>query len=124
MMPPPSQHRARPPFLPFILFAGGLGACLYFGQQWYALPQYSEGDIDASTEMNLQLDLQHRGPQLQPANQLELERMRALIRNEITTSIQQQRGRLQQRFSIGLIAMVLGFGQLVMTWLLRRRLLG
>jgi hypothetical protein len=120
MMLPNPANRRRVPVLPFMLFAGGLGICLYYGQQWYELPKYSESDIDASTELNLKLDLQHRGPNLQPANKDELERLRAGVRYEITSSIKAEHDKLTQRFGIGLIALVLGFGQLVMTRLMRR----
>lgn len=119
MLPNPATRR-RVPVLPFMLFAGGLGICMYYGQQWYELPKYSEADIDASTELNLKLDLQHRGPNLQPANKDELDRMRAGVRYEITSSIQAERDKLSQRFGIGLIAFVLGLGQLVMARLMRR----
>jgi hypothetical protein len=120
MMLPNPAHRRRVPLLPFMLFAGGLGICLYYGQQWYELPKYSESDIDASTELNLKLDLQHRGPNLQPANKEELERLRAGVRYEITSSIKAERDKVTQRFGIGLVALVLGLGQLVMARLMRR----
>lgn len=120
MMLPNPAHRRRGSLLPFLLFAGGLGICLYYGQQWYELPKYSESDIDASTELNLKMDLQRRGPNLQPANKDELERMRAGVRYEITSSINAERDKLTQRFGIGLIALVLGLGQLVMARLMRR----
>ena len=91
MLPPNPTNRRRVPLLPFLLFAGGLGICMYYGQQWYELPKYSDADIEASTELNLQMDLQHRGPNLQPASKDELDRMRAEVRFEITSSIQAER---------------------------------
>jgi hypothetical protein len=121
MMLPNPSHRRRLPLLPFLLFSGGLGISFYFGQQWYELPKYSESDIDASTELNLKIDLQHRGPNLQPAGKDELDRTRAQVRYEITSSIQAERDKLSQRFGIGLVALVLGLGQLVMEGLMRRR---
>lgn len=120
-MMPPTPYARRRPVLPILLFSAGLGLCMYFGQEWYELPQYSESDIDASTELNLRMDLQHRGPNLQPANKEELENMRAKVRYEITSSIKAERDKVTQRFSIGLVALVLGFGQLVMEWMMRRK---
>ena len=122
MLPPNPTNRRRVPLLPFLLFAGGLGICMYYGQQWYELPKYSDADIEASTELNLQMDLQHRGPNLQPASKDELDRMRAEVRFEITSSIQAERDKLSQRFGIGLVALVLGLGQLVMERLMRRKI--
>ncbi|MES2491395.1 MAG: hypothetical protein V4607_16545 [Pseudomonadota bacterium] len=119
-MLPPTNYTRRRPVLPILLFSAGLGLCMYFGQEWYQLPKYSESDIDASTELNLKLDLQNRGPNLQPASKDELETMRARVRFEITSSIKAERDKITQRFSIGLVALVLGFGQLVMEWLMRR----
>ena len=107
--------------LPLLVFAIGLGISGYYGHQYYHLPKYSDADIDASTDLNLQLDLQHRGPNLQPANTAELSLMRARIRKEITDSIGRQQAQLQQRIGIGLIALVFGLGQLVSAWLLQRR---
>ena len=121
MMPPKPQPRRRAPFFPLLVFSAGLGLTLYFGNQYYNLPHYSEADIDASTQLNLQLDLQHRGPNLQPANEAQLSLMRARIRKEITDSIQSQKTRLEQRIGISLIALVVGLGQLVTAWLLQRR---
>jgi hypothetical protein len=117
----PNPNRRRLPVLPFLLFSAGLGICFYYGQQWYELPKYIDADIDASTDLNLKLDLQHRGPNLQPANKDELARMRAEVRFEITSSIKRERDKPQQRFGIGLVALVLGLGQLMMGWLIRRR---
>lgn len=116
----PNPYARRRPVLPILLFSAGLGLCMYFGQEWYQLPKYSEADIDASTELNLRMDLKHRGPNLQPANKQELEAMRAKVRFEITNSIKAERDKITQRFSIGLVALVLGFGQLMMEWLMRR----
>lgn len=121
MLSPKVLPRRRAPFLPLLVFGIGLGLTLYFGNQFYHLPTYSDADIDASTQLNLQLDLQHRGPNLQPANDAELSLMRARIRKEITDSIQQQKTNLEQRIGIGLIALVFGLGQLVSAWFLQRR---
>ena len=120
-MMPPTTHARRRPVLPMLLFSAGLGICMYFGQQWYQLPKFSENDIEASTELNLKMDLQHRGPSLQPANDQELNRMRAEVRYEITSSINAERDKVTRRFSIGLVALVLGLGQLVMGWLMQRK---
>ena len=121
MMPPTSPRRS-PPLLPFVLFAGGFGACLYYGQQWYQLPQYSAEDIRASAELNLQMDLQRRQPGLPPLEGVELERQRSQLQQEVAAEIRSDRDHVMQRFGLGLVALVLGLGQLVMAWLMRRRI--
>ena len=120
-MMPPTSPRRRPPLLPFVLFAGGFGACLYYGQQWYALPQYSEADIKASAELNLKLDLQRRPPGLPTLSTLEIDRMRTTLQQEVAGEISKERDHLMQCFGLGLVAAVLGAGQLLMAWLLRRK---
>lgn len=121
MLTPASQRLRRPPLLPFLMFAGGLGACLYFGQQWYQLPAYSEDDIKASVELNLKLDLQRR-PTGQPApNDVELSRMRSSLQQEIAGQIATERREVVQRFGLGLVASILGAGQLLMAWWVRTR---
>lgn len=121
MMSLPPQTRRRPPFLPFAMFAGGLAACLYFGQQWYELPAYSPTDIQASAELNLKLDLQQRGPNQPPLSEAEIERMRSGLQQEVASEINAERQHVVQYFGLGLVAVVLGFGQLLMAWLLRRK---
>ncbi|SFF42213.1 hypothetical protein SAMN04488120_1043 [Fontimonas thermophila] len=105
-------HRPRLTSLPALLLAVGLGLVGYYGVEWYTLPEYSEADIEASVELNLQLDLQRRGPHLQPdAERLEL--LRKTIRAEVETEIRKEREKVQLRFGVGLIALVLGVGQIV-----------
>ncbi|MGH8462459.1 MAG: hypothetical protein ACRESS_12695 [Stenotrophobium sp.] len=120
MMLPNSMPRRRAPILPLLVFSIGLGLTFYFGNQYYNLPKYSDADIDASTQLNLQLDLQRLGPNLAPSTPAALSLMRARLRKEITDSIQAQKSRIEQRIGIGLMALVFGFGQLVSAWLLQR----
>ncbi len=104
----------RPPLatLSALLTAVGLGLCGYYGQQWYELPEYGEADIAASVELNLGIDLQRRGPHLQP-DAAQLEQLRGIIRREVETDIRQERERIQLRFGVGLIALVLGAGRAI-----------
>ena len=102
-----------------LLLSLGMGLCAYYGYEWWQLPAYSEADIEASVELNLQLDLQRRGPHLQP-DEAGVARLRELIHREITAEIQQQRERIELRFGVGLIALVLGLGQLLAQRVLSR----
>ncbi|TXH03801.1 MAG: hypothetical protein E6R07_10340 [Nevskiaceae bacterium] len=121
MLTPASQRLRRPPLLPFLMFAGGLGACLYFGQQWYQLPTYSENDIKASVELNLKLDLERRPAGQAAPDEVELARMRASLQQEIAGQVANERREVVQRFGLGLVAAILGTGQLLMAWWTRRR---
>ncbi|MFA5941505.1 MAG: hypothetical protein WC809_19325 [Sinimarinibacterium sp.] len=103
----------RTPFraLPALLLSIGVGLCGYYGQKWYELPTYSDQDIAASVELNLQLDLQRRGPHLQPDTE-GLKRPRETVRAEVEGEIRREREKVQLRLGVGLIALVLGAGQL------------
>lgn len=122
MLLPTAPSRRRPPMLGFIILVVGIGICLYYGMEWYELPNYTEADIAASTELNMQMDLQRMGTLLAPKTTEELETMRAKLRYEITDSIKQQSDKVHLRFSVGLVALILGIGQLVSSWMMQRRL--
>ena len=107
--------------LGFFILSIGLGICLYYGMEWYELPTYTEAEVNQSTELNLQFDLQRLGPLSQPKNKDELELMRAKVRYEITSSIKEQSDKVHLRFSVGLIALIIGFGQLLSSWMIRQR---
>ena len=107
--------------LGFFILSVGIGICLYYGMEWYELPRYTEAEIEQSTELNMQLDLQRMGDHLRPQTRDEMELMRAKLRAEITGSIKEQSDKVHLRFSVGLIAVVIGIGQLVSSWMLRRR---
>ncbi|MES0874615.1 hypothetical protein [Sinimarinibacterium thermocellulolyticum] len=106
------MHAPRLPFrsLTALLLSIGLGLTIYYGHEWWRLPEYSDADIDASVELNLHMELQRRGPHLQPDAE-NLERLRRLIRAEVQAEIRRERETIQRRFGIGLIALVLGLGQ-------------
>lgn len=105
--------------IPAFLVALGLGLVSYYGIEWYQLPKYSESDIDVSAELNLRLDLQRRGPHLQPQGE-ELERLRRIVRAEVEGEIKQEREKVQTRFAIGLVSLIFGIGQFVFAAMLRR----
>lgn len=98
--------------LPAFLIALGLGLCGYYGLEWTRLPQYNESDIAASIEFNLALDLQRRGPHLHPDAE-KLEQLRETVRAEVEGEISREREKVQRRFGLGLIALVVGVGHLV-----------
>lgn len=106
--------------LGFFILCIGLGICLYYGMEWHELPVYTEAEIDQSTELNLQLDLQRMGDHLRPQTKDEMELMRAKLRAEITGSIKEQSDKVHLRFSVGLIALIIGLGQLASSWMLQR----
>ncbi|HEY0973338.1 MAG TPA: hypothetical protein VGE57_02450 [Solimonas sp.] len=98
--------------LTYLALAIGVGLTAYYGQAWYELQDYSEADIEASTELNLRMDLQRRGPHLQPDAD-KLEQLRTQVRAEVEGEINRERETIQSRFAIGLIALVVGLGQLL-----------
>ncbi|HEY1077523.1 MAG TPA: hypothetical protein VGE51_12600 [Fontimonas sp.] len=105
--------------IPAFMVALGLGLIGYYGVEWYQLPRYSQSDIDVSAELNLRLDLQRRGPHLQPQGE-ELDRLRRTVRAEVEGEIRQEREKIQTRFGIGLVSLIFGIGQFVFAAMLRR----
>lgn len=104
--------------MPRILLALGIGLCGYYGTEWYEMPRYSQADIDASVELNLQLDLQRRGALLQP-DEAGMDRLRTMIREEVEADINRDLKRVQTRFGVGLIALVVGISHLVFQRMLK-----
>ena len=99
--------------LAFLLAAGGIGLCGYAGLQWHALPHYSEDDLKASTELNLQIDLARQGIRDLP-NPAQMELLRQRERAEVEAEIRTERGVVLRWFAAGLALLVIAGGQAVM----------
>jgi hypothetical protein len=103
----------------FVLAAIGLGLVLYYGEQWYRLPQWSETEIEQSVELNLTMDLQRMGPHLRPSGE-KLERLRSVVRQEVEAEIRHDRETLERWMGLGLILTVLGAGRFIVSAVNRR----
>ena len=103
----------------FLLAAIGIGLLAYYGEQRWRLPQWSEAEIEQSVELNLALELQRRGPHLQPTGE-RLEQLRATLRGEVEAEIRRERGEVERWIGLGLLLVVLGAGQWVGTALMQR----
>lgn len=101
----------NPRFLAFLLIAAGAGLLAHFGAQWSQLPVWSEAEIAQSVELNLALELQHRGPHLRPAGE-RLDALRATLRAEVEAEIRREREDLERWMGLGAILSVLG----IVTW--------
>jgi hypothetical protein len=108
-----------PRALAFVLMAGGLGLVGWFGLEWYELPKWSEAEIAQSVELNLALDLQQRGPLLQPTGE-RLEKLREQIRAEVEAEIRQDRQKVERWIGAGLVMLVFGAGQFILSMARRR----
>ena len=95
-----------------ILMIAGTSLLVYFGEQWYRLPQWSEAEIEQSVELNLALDLKRLGPHLRPSSE-KLEHLRRLVRGEVEGQIKRERHALERWIGAGLLLAVLGLGQWV-----------
>ncbi|MGH8482625.1 MAG: hypothetical protein ACRES8_09195 [Nevskiaceae bacterium] len=93
-----------------VLVAIGIGLAAYYGEQRWRLPQWSPAEIEQSVELNLALELQRRGPHLQPAGE-RLEQLRRTLRAEIEAEIRRERAEPERWIGVGLLLMVLGAGQ-------------
>jgi hypothetical protein len=103
--------------LPFFLLAAGVGLTAWYGQKWYELPRYTDAELHASVELNLQMDLQ-RMPVSDPA---QVDRLRGLVRAEVLADVEKERRDVESGLGLGLIALVVGFGNLLFMRLLRQR---
>lgn len=102
-----------------VLAAIGLGVAGWYGEQRMRLPQWSEAEIEQSVELNLQLELQRRGPHLQPQAE-RLDALRRTLRAEVEAEIRRERDGLDRWIGAGLLLFAFGVAQ----WLgdaLRRR---
>jgi hypothetical protein len=103
----------------FVLAAIGFGVAAWYGEQRWRLPQWSEAEIEQSVELNLQLELQRRGPHLQPQPE-RIEALRRTLRAEVQAEIRRERDTLDRWIGAGLLLVVFGLAQ----WLadaIRRR---
>ena len=98
--------------LAFLLAAGGLGLCGYAGLQWYQLPHYSERELDASTNLNLQIDLARQGERDTP-DPVQTNKLRTQIRAEIEEQLRIQKGNIFNWLAGGLALLVLAAGQIL-----------
>lgn len=104
--------------MPYMLLAIGLGLSGYYGLQWWQLPHYSEAELQASTELNLRLDLQARGESSLDAE--AMERRGAQVAAELRADIARERSEVETGLGAGLIALVVAGGNFVLMLLLRR----
>ena len=104
----------------FLLAALGVGLAGYYGEQRWRLPQWNEGEILQSVELNLAIELQRRGPHLQPAPE-RLEELRRTLRAEVEAEIRRDRYQLDRWIGLGLVLIVLGLGHGARDWLRRGR---
>ena len=99
----------NPRLLAFLLVAAGIGFAGYYGEQRWRLPAWSEAEIEQSVELNLAVELQRRGPHLQPAPE-RLEQLRRSLRAEVEAEIRHDREQLERWIGLGLVLTVLGLG--------------
>ena len=99
----------NPRLLAFLLVAAGIGLAGWYGEQRWRLPAWSEAELEQSVELNLAVELQRRGPHLQPAPE-RLEQLRRALRAEVEAEIRHERERLERWIGLGLVMVVLGLG--------------
>lgn len=113
---PPRQTLA----LPYMLLAAGIGLTGFYTLEWLKLPHYAPSDIEASVELNLQLEMQQRRTSSDDRSQ-DLQARRIQIRKEVLSDIAQERKAVETGLGAGLIALVAASGNFLLGWLLRRR---
>lgn len=108
-MPVPMPRNVRY-LLAALLAVAGLGLLVHGLAQWRALPAYSEADITASTELNLQIDLAQLRRARNPSD-VEIGRMRAAVRAEVEAEIAARREAAQTSLSAGAALLVIAMLQ-------------
>jgi hypothetical protein len=91
----------------------------HYGMAWYELPKYSEDDIAISAMLNVQMDLQRQNLRIPPPA-AEVERLRLQVRNEIEADIAKAEREIHTGFAVGLVALILGIGQAILSRRLQR----
>lgn len=108
-MPAPKRS---PVGFPAALLAVALGISMYYGYAWYALPTYSEEEIDQSAEINVALDLRQSGKPL-PTDAAEMARLRNSVRAEVVAEIEAEKKRAIGPFVAGIMGLLFALGQIV-----------
>lgn len=103
----------RPPFFPFALFAVGLGLTFWYGDKYRTLEEPDAQYIENSVDINVAFDLARRGPASQPDAE-QLQRLREQVRAEVQAEIQRERDEVHTGLGMGLLALVLAGGALVL----------
>ena len=102
-----------------MIIALGIAFCGYFGKQWYEMPPLSETDIEASTELNMAIEMA-QGQHHKTLSEGKIERLREQIRQEVVGDYEAERKKLNLRFTIGLFCLIMGIGQCVFVFLAER----
>lgn len=105
----------NPRLFAFLLISVGAVVAGWYGERLWRLPAWSEAEIEQSVELNLALDLNRRGPHLQP-DQARLDALRASIRAEVEAEVRREREELERWMALGLVLVVLGAGQFVFSF--------
>jgi hypothetical protein len=100
----------NPNLLAFLLVAIGFGLAAFYGEKLWRLPRWSEAEIEQSVELNLELEVQRRGPHLKPEGE-RLEQLRGALRAEVEAEIRRDRQEPERWIGLGLVLAVFGLGQ-------------
>jgi len=109
-----------PKTLAIILIAAGIGLCLWFGEEWYSLPQWSEAEIQQSADLNVAMDVQRMSPQLAPTGE-RLEQLRRTVRAEVASEIKREHEKPLRWVAGGLMLIVAGLSNLLFATLVARK---
>jgi hypothetical protein len=96
----------------YLLIAIGLCLLGYYGEKLWRLPTWTAAEIEQSVELNLALDLRHRGRHLQPTPE-KLAELRTTVRAEVEADIRRERETLERWLGLGAILCMLGVGHFV-----------
>ncbi len=85
----------------------GIGLSGYYGIEWYEQADWTPAEIEQSVELNLAIDLQRRGPLLQPTGEKMLQ-LQQLVRSEVEAQIHREQAAVRRGFFAGVTMLLLG----------------
>ena len=106
-------RKRNPLLVPFLLAAVGLGVAAWYGEEWLALPKYSEADINRSVEINLAMDMKRLGPHF-TQDPDKVERLRSQIHAEVVAEMEKPRREAERGLGAGLLCVVFAVGHAVL----------
>jgi hypothetical protein len=107
--------------LPMAAAIVGLGLSVFYGEQWLALREVGEAELQASTQLNLLLDLQRAEASGGAGDAAALEQRRQQVYAEVTAQLQSEKRVTLRNLLAALAGFLFGAGLLYQQLRARRR---
>ncbi|MDN5875039.1 MAG: hypothetical protein L0H29_11740 [Sinobacteraceae bacterium] len=115
---PTSPQRLRAA-LAFLFVASGLGMCMWYGDSWLNLPDYSTAQIEQTAQLNVMYSM-YNAPSPKALTPEQVRQRVDHERQRVVAAIHEQRTHVVTGLVAGLVLMVLGVAQYLLRRTLRR----